>query len=178
MAVRSLLLHNEASAETGYFLHILVKLLCLLIVHLIERTLYIFLLDLELLEEFVRDDLVDNPDHFLLVQLFEPVFEWVELLQELDVVLENGVELLLGGVLLLEGHRLLQLPLHVFDYHLPLFVALRGEPVEHLFVPHVLGDVEPCQDAVQTNVLQFFDLGLVLQDQLALFSGVLRGALH
>lgn len=65
--MRSLLLHNEAGAETGNFLHILVKLLSLLVVHLIEGTLYIFLLDLELLEEFVRHDLVDNPDHFLLV---------------------------------------------------------------------------------------------------------------
>lgn len=169
----SLVLHDEAGAETGDLLEILGELLVLLLAEVVDDALDVLLLDFELLEEVVGHDMVDDADDLLLGQLAEVVLGRVQLLQVFYVVLEHLVQMLLARVLLAQRHRMLQLRLHVVDYGLPLLVALGREPVQHLLVPHILGDVQPRQDAVQADLLQLLDLGLVFEDELDFLQRVL-----
>lgn len=65
----------------------------LVVAEFAQSFLNVFALYLVLFEQFIRNEVVHDSNHLLLLQLVESILCWVQFLQELDMVVEDIVQL-------------------------------------------------------------------------------------
>jgi len=84
---------DKTGVQARNLVEILLEIVILVVAEFAQSFLNVFALYLVLFEQFIRNEVVHDSNHLLLLQLVESILCWVQFLQELDMVVEDIVQL-------------------------------------------------------------------------------------